>query len=1257
MSHSVECVVLEYWKTPPPRGRAETRCNPLAVSGAGTIALVEATALGSSTLRPLQVPVACADAQYVAGCIYRNPDEATTRAFCEWAQTLPVDGGACSALVGHVRDVSPELPPRIEPLPPLPYPPAPSPPPPPPNPPPAPPLSPPVPPPAALDASPPGVPPLPPPVPPEPPSTPGTQSRLAFVEGACYSTCVAWALSDGSSTSTCADFAASVCGLDSDRLEAALLADAPPRPPPPPIPPVSIQTELPVAALIQGADNAEYSSVDVRSVGLASAMPIFLRGAHPFAVVDLGAPMQVDVLVVERAAATPPLSPPSSPPGRPPPLPPSPGPSPPPPRPPPPPPTPPAECNNDDSCIVNMVAFFNNGLCEDGGEGSHDSTCPLGSDVSDCGARACVAPLSHENGRRLSAGGASPEQLWVYVSSTPGSLGFRAADPASIDFGEQASLTLREEGAPAIGRYITLRCWASPCAMAIASVSVHGFARNTDGERRERRRADANGGSSDDLQQQRSRQERDAIQAHMLRVSRDACSGNARHADVAAAWARFEDPQTAACADCAAPLTRTINCTLWFLTRADRKQRRLEPDAQADVRRRVEERLGASCCRVEEGGRKSCGVHLCHSAVQEHRNMRRATVLRRMHDAGAISLSVGELVATDVLAAKHHHPSAECRKSRVARSVSCVGESLSAHIASRHGLSKATLDRRLSAVGHSVASLVEFSVKHASSPRTPSGAQSAGFARPRRRLEERLAVSPSGKAGVVLPEKPLSYNATFSMLRDIKSAAAKRERRAPVTHLSRESAPRGAVPSLMQRVHTSMEQLQGISASGKAISRKLRDAQHRRALASQNSREREALVHKLMDRAEAKSSSTKGHAGLLLDFELPQWARGIDWRGLHKWTVEAATTIRAREAHETEHRRMLGVDPHGAFADEHRVAGGGIFSELLNWRAPRSALGNWIRGSRDETRRADSEHDSTFLAESLARMYTAEDPLAGLRARIEHGNQHAHPVRRLADSWLGAAATVPVSAARVATRYAVYPRSEESAEKEAARVLLFDTLLCYLYAPGRESSPETWAGAHFKVFRTNRLCFPAISYVPTPVRGFREVIGIDSDFEFRDLTYDKACDHQAVDAMVSALGRPWNVFQASLWGAVFRMGEAADSIRNFESASGQNLTDAQVAAYITCGVAQLGGIFYTALTATLLLASLVCVAPGLILSAFCFRCCLGCNRRVQRWGSRAAPESSEGSDYPTGGELSSERTARASSNSERDRLLVPAYRL
>ena len=1333
-SQPVECVVVEYWRATPPPGRAETRCNPLAVSGDGTIALIEAETLLASPVGYLQRPEACVDAEYVVGCTYRNPSESVTRTFCEWAQTLPVDGDACSALIGTLRNAS-ETPPSDEPVSPPSHSPAPSPPPPPPAPPPTPPASPPSPPlpplsppPHTPPASPsPSVPspsvPSPPPLPlgswvigaegwacndvcgaqhrecnsemqsslttcsamvsavesagescidntcpwpsrqypgspfmwgenncvffgndgsppttssscvdnehawhrplcycsiplsppPSPPAAP--EQRLAFVEGACYSTCVAWALSDQSAVDTCANFAASVCALDSDRLEAALLADAPPRPPPPPHPPATSDTELPVLALVQGADNVEHSSHVVNNSNVKDALLLLggTRGAHPFVTLDLGEQRQVDLLIVERAAGPPPFPPPLQPPLHPPPEPPSPCPFPPPPRLPPPPPSPPAECNNDDSCVVKMVSFVKNGLCEDGGEDSHDNICSFGSDVSDCGPRSCIPVQPPAGGRRLSAD-AAPGQLWVYVSSTLGVLGYRAADPVSVGFGERAAVPLREEGAPAVGRYVTLRCWQSPCSIGLADLSVHGFAGATETMGQERRRAEAD--APETTQRQETEDDRRALAEHMLRVSREACLGEGRHADVAAAWARFKDPRSAVCADCMAPLDRTMNCTLWFLTRSDQKQRRLEADAKADVRRRVEERLGAACCRVEADGSKSCGIHLCHSAVQEHRNMRRSTVLRRMHEAGAISLSIEELVATDVLAATHHHPSAECRTGHSAHSVFCIGESLSAHIASKHGLSKETLDRRLSAVGHSVASLVEFSTKRSSSPRTSRSPPGADAPRSPRRLAERHAVSSTGKARVVIPEDPLNYNATFSLLRGIKAAAARRERRAPITHLDGKSSPPGTVPSLLKRVQASTEQLQALSARGKAISETLRATRHRRALVSKDKREREALVHRLIDRAESEFPSRKTRRGSLLDFELPTWAKGVDWRGAYEWTVGAAATVRARETHEEDHRRRMGVDPDGSFADEHRVPGNGVVSSLLNWRAPRSSLGNWIRGSRHETRRSDSEHDSAFLAESMISMYTADDPLAGLRVRIEHGNRHAHPVRKLADSWLGGAATVPVSAATAATRYAVYPKSEESAEQQAARVLLFDTLLCYLYDTGHPPSSDSWAGSHFKVFRTNRLCFPAIPYLPTHVSGFRETLGIASDFEFRDLTFERTCDHQAVDAMVDALGRPWNVFQASLWGAAFRVGEAADSIRNFESASGRNLTDAQVAAYITCGVAQLGGIFYTALTATLLLASLVCVSPGLLLGVFCFRCCRSCTRPLLRLGRR-----------------------------------------
>lgn len=178
-------------------------------------------------------------------------------------------------------------------------------------------------------------------LPPPPPANPGTTAKLGLIDEACYSTCVAWALDDTSAVASCATFAASVCVLDSDRLEAALLGGAPPNPPPPPTPPLDVGTQLNVTALIVGADHLPHSR-DTSAAGFAG--PIGVRGTHPFVTLDLGEVVRIDWLAIERDFAPPPFEPPSPPPTPPPPSPFNPPPLPPAPRPPPPPPSPPQEC-------------------------------------------------------------------------------------------------------------------------------------------------------------------------------------------------------------------------------------------------------------------------------------------------------------------------------------------------------------------------------------------------------------------------------------------------------------------------------------------------------------------------------------------------------------------------------------------------------------------------------------------------------------------------------------------------------------------------------------------------------------------------------------------------------------------------------------------------------------------------------------------------------------------------------------------------
>lgn len=1035
-------------------------------------------------------------------------------------------------------------------------------------------------------------------MPPHPPSPP-LHSKLGLVDAACYSTCVAWATSDETAVSSCADFAASVCALDGDRLESALLADGPPVPPPPPFPPMSDETILSPSALVWGADDIPHQRRDKSDEDLHD-VKVGVRGEHPFVTLDLGSIRVVDLLLLERGGGPPPFPPPSSPP---PPLPPDPSappPTPPPPRAPPPPPQPPLVCPNDDSCIVGRVVFTDDGLCQDGGEGSDDGVCAIGTDVTDCGPRNCVSGAV----RRLSTKEQLPSSLWVYISDTLGSIGYRASDVVHCDFNERVIVALTERGAPARGRYVTVRCWESPCALGFSKLQVHSFYSNVDTvDTRRRAHEEAEG----------AHRMRRLARETLLSVTRGVCLGNtgASHEQAARAWARVDEPLHAMCSDCADPHGRVINCTTWFLSRAERSRRSLHEDQRQTVRRRVDEIIGSACCRTHVDGRKECGTQFCASALSSHVNMRRATVVRRMHDVGAISLSAVELAATEALAAQHHHSSPECRSSAVAYSTFCIAESLATHVAAKHGLDRATLDRRLSSVGQSVASILEFGAKRTSSPNTGSSATK----RERRVHKHRRLSEYTRDIRVVIPDddKSAHLKTTLSVLRNMKARAAKRERKTYTTHLPPVSTTAGIAPTMFQRMRETAEHLSGLSKKGKTFANRLHEAQNRRILQSQDKRERDSITLRLIDAAEkaaARAGAPDGSRRRLVDVDLPFWAKGIDWRAAHAWLTAAASTIKAREAHADSERRRLGADMHGPFADEHRVKGDGVVTKLLNWRAPRSSLGNQIRRSTQSTRRVDWEHEDESLVASIARMYTPDDPLAGLQAKLEHGNAHERPLRRLMDSWLGAAASVPIVAARTATRYATYPQQTKGPTNDAIRVLLFDTLLCYLYSPEASENDEEWAGSHLKVFRTHRLCFPAVPYMPTYWKGFRETIGLRRDFDFTGLQYDNVCDHETVDSIVDTIGRPYNVLQYSLWGTAYRMGEASDSIRNFASASGRNLTDAQMATYITCGVAQLGGIFYTAVAAAAFVLSLACIGPGCLFGVVCFKCLWP---RLPRW--------------------------------------------
>ena len=167
--------------------------------------------------------------------------------------------------------------------------------------------------------------------------------------------------------------------------------------------------------------------------------------------------------------------------------------------------------------------------------------------------------------------------------------------------------------------------------------------------------------------------------------------------------------------------------------------------------------------------------------------------------------------------------------------------------------------------------------------------------------------------------------------------------------------------------------------------------------------------------------------------------------------------------HIHDHVRRLGEFPHGTI-DEHRT---GYW--MLDLNVPRSSIGTKLRklgafyrgepedAVHDKAHRAPRRTEAVATESFVSAVVNAEEPLSALKAHLEHSNRHASShMRKLSDAWLGAAATLPLTATRLVTRYGEYPVSGDlncgkkikswkckpkgaDALKEAARILVFDT--------------------------------------------------------------------------------------------------------------------------------------------------------------------------------------------------------------------------
>ena len=248
------------------------------------------------------------------------------------------------------------------------------------------------------------------------------------------------------------------------------------------------------------------------------------------------------------------------------------------------------------------------------------------------------------------------------------------------------------------------------------------------------------------------------------------------------------------------------------------------------------------------------------------------------------------------------------------------------------------------------------------------------------------------------------------------------------------------------------------------------------------------------------------------------WAVGIvDWKRLVQDVHQMAKVVLERQDARIQHVKDTGHLPSGSLKDAH-MTGVGMFD--LN--APPSALGNKLRElhswmtnrhksverredhrrrmeeSRNAPRRSHDDSRQSVLGAAVEASVLGHDVFDSIWNTLETSSRyHASHSRKLADSFLGAAATVPLLSTSVENKYSSYKATDGGVNyfKETIRYLVYgkhsrthelrpvksltragvctDTALCYLYSPdATRNGGDFGDGTNIKTHRTDRMCFP-----------------------------------------------------------------------------------------------------------------------------------------------------------------------------------------
>lgn len=226
------------------------------------------------------------------------------------------------------------------------------------------------------------------------------------------------------------------------------------------------------------------------------------------------------------------------------------------------------------------------------------------------------------------------------------------------------------------------------------------------------------------------------------------------------------------------------------------------------------------------------------------------------------------------------------------------------------------------------------------------------------------------------------------------------------------------------------------------------------------------------------------------------WIAGAaDWKQVLADAHRASRKLVERHDYTLDHIQRTGHLPSGPVLDQHKTGMG-----ILDLNAPPSTVGNMFRrlhawvtnrhksepNRRVHSRRMDEAwatprkdgpevQHSAFLA-AVGATIAGGDPLDAVWETLETGNHHTRSrMRKLSDSVLGAAASVPLMGTSMSNKYSSYQGTDGGVHwfNEIVRYVVYDVFLCYLYDPD-ETGPrgDFGDGTEIKVHRSRKMCYP-----------------------------------------------------------------------------------------------------------------------------------------------------------------------------------------